>query len=68
MIYIVVGCVCFFIAIVVAVVLAFLDKTPSSIKSSIVTQKLDNSDIELSKALENLTVCNGVLEGYKGND
>lgn len=56
MIYIVVGCVCFFIAIVVAVVLAFLDKTPSSIKSSIVTQKLDNSDIELSKALENLTV------------
>lgn len=52
------------IAVITASILALKYKIPSNSSLTVVTDNLDNSDVELSKALEHVKRCNGVMEGY----
>ncbi len=64
MFYMVVALISLGVAIIAAIILALRDKIPSNSSISLVTINLDNTDVELSKALEHLQRCNGVMEGY----
>lgn len=62
MIYIVVGVICLILAICLGVIVAMVDK-PKCRMATIVTTGLDDKkEVSLSEALENLDVCNGIIE------
>lgn len=60
MIYMVVGIICLILAIVTAVVLAMDDKPKGKMSTMVTTGLVDSKEVNLSEALENLVVCNGI--------
>ena len=64
MFYIVIGTICCILAVIGGTIVALLDNTKKDRMAKMVTNGLNGSEDEeeLSKALENLEVCNGVEE------
>ena len=60
MIYIVVGVICLILAIVSGVVVAMADKPKGKMSSMVTTGLVECKEVNLSEALENLVVCNGI--------
>ena len=60
------GAICITVVILIALVLAFKDnvKKGSKTNHSLIAGDLDNSDIELSKALDNLKIYNSATEEF----